>query len=158
MMAASDELHSQLSQFKDSNTIILGIGNTLKADDGVGPFVCQQLLDKISVEVIDAFTVPENYIGVIAKKSPDNLIVIDAIDFNAQPGTIKIFKPDELSAISLSTHSISPRLFVDMICRDADIKVYFLGIQPTDTSLGKSLSEPVKKGADILVSILTELF
>ena len=157
-MAASDELHSQLSQFKDSNTIILGIGNTLKADDGVGPVICQQLLGQISVEVIDAFTVPENYIGTIAKKSPDNLIVIDAIDFGAQPGTIKMFAPDSLNSISLSTHSISPRLFVDMICQDADTKVYFIGIQPTDTSLGKPLSEPVEKAANLLVSVLKKLF
>ena len=157
-MTTSDELLSKLSQFKDSNTIILGIGNTLKGDDGVGPIICQQLLDKISVEVIDAFTVPENYIGYITKKAPDNLIVIDAIVFDAQPGTIKIFKPDALNTISLSTHSVSPRLFVDMICQDADTKVYFIGIQPTDTSLGEPLSGPVKKAADLLVSVLTELF
>ena len=157
-MTTADELLSQLSQFKDSNTIILGIGNTLKGDDGVGPIICQQLFDKISIEVIDAFTVPENYIGIIAKKAPDNLIVIDAIDFGDQEGTIKIFKPEELSKITLSTHSISPRLFVDMICQEADIKVYFIGIQPTDTSLGKPLSEPVEKAASLLVSVLTELF
>jgi len=157
-MTTSDELLSQLSEFKDPNTIILGIGNTLKGDDGVGPFICQQISGQICAEVIDAFTVPENYIGVIIKKAPDNLLVIDAIDFEAKPGTIKIFAPDALDTISLSTHCISPRLFVDMICQDVNTKVSFIGIQPSDIGMGKPLSDDVNKAANLLVSALTKLY
>jgi hydrogenase 3 maturation protease len=86
------QLYEQLRKFRGSRTLIVGIGNILKADDGAGPLVCEQLgRAKVCADLIDAGTVPENYIQPIIKKAPQNLLVIDAIDFGASPGTIKIF-------------------------------------------------------------------
>ena len=42
-MATADSLDNFLKDFRRRDVLIVGIGNTLKADDGAGPLVCQQL-------------------------------------------------------------------------------------------------------------------
>lgn len=157
-MGIHEELFKQLNKLRNSNTVIVGIGNTLKGDDGAGPLVCQQLAGKISAELIDVGTVPENYIQPITKKAPQNLLIIDAIDFGAPAGTINIFKPEQLSSFAFSTHTLSPRLFVDMIRQSINVDVYFIGIQPAQTKLGQSISEPINQAVQWLVRTLTEIF
>jgi len=158
-MGVDEQLFEQLNKLRDSITVIVGIGNELKGDDGAGPLVCQQLQGtRISAEVIEAGTVPENYIQTIIKKAPQNLLIIDAIDFGCPPGTIKIFKPDQLDSLVLSTHTLSPRLFVDMICRSIEVDVYFIGIQPAQTQLGQSVTPQVHHAIKQLIDILAGIF
>ena len=85
-MDSSSPLYMQLSKFRKSKVLILGIGNPLKADDAAGPLVCEKISGRVKADVIDAGTVPENYIGSIIKKAPENILIIDAIDFDAKPG------------------------------------------------------------------------
>ena len=68
-MGAEDQLFKQLRKLRGSQTLIIGIGQLLKGDDGAGPLVCQRLQSaKVSAEIIDAGTVPENYIQPVIKK------------------------------------------------------------------------------------------
>jgi hydrogenase maturation protease len=158
-MGTDKQLVEQLNKFRDSATLICGIGNLLKGDDGAGPLVCEQLgREKVSAELIDAGTVPENYIQTIIKKAPRNLLVIDAIDFGAPPGTIRIFKPRQLNSHAISTHTLSPRLFVDMVCRSINLDVYFVGIQPAQTQLGQSVSNQVSQAILQICRVLAEVF
>ena len=153
------QLFEQLRKFRSSRTLIVGIGNVLKGDDGAGPLICEQLgRVKICADLIDTGTVPENYIQPIIKKAPQNLLVIDAIDFGAPPGTIKIFEPGQLNSHAISTHTLSPRLFVDMVCQNIKLDVYFVGIQPAQIQLGQSISPQVSQAIQHLSQVLTEVF
>ena len=157
-MGTEERLFDQLSKLSNSRTLVLTMCNTLKGDDAIGPLLYERLKGKIDTEIIDAGTVPENYIQTIVKKAPDNLLIIDAIDFGASAGAIQIFKPCQLNSLVISTHSLSPRIFVDMITNEIDIQVYFLGIQPLQTQIGYPLSTAVDKAAKQLISILTKVF
>jgi hydrogenase 3 maturation protease len=158
-MDSDQSLFEQLNKLCDSSAVILGIGNILKGDDGAGPLVCERLkAAKVSAGLIDAGTVPENYIQRIIKKAPRALIVIDAVDFGAEAGTIKIFKPDELNSLVISTHTLSPRLFIDLVRRSIQVDVYFIGIQPVQTQLGQPVSGAVNKAIEKLSAVLAEVF
>lgn len=158
-MGTDKQLFEQLNKLRGSKTVIVGIGNTLKGDDGVGPLICQQLqLSKVCAEIIDAGTVPENYIQRIIKKTPQNLLIVDAIDFHAAPGTIEIFRPEQLNSSVFSTHTLSPRLFAEMVSRGIEVDVYFVGIQPAHTRLGDPLSPQVCQAAQQLVQTLIDVF
>jgi len=157
-MDTKEQLIDQLSKLHNPRTLILTIGNMLRGDDAIGPIIFEQLKGKLSSEIIDAGTVPENYIQTIIKKSPEVLLVIDAIDFAAPAGTIRMFKPSELSSLILSTHSLSPRVFVDMIADEIDVEVHFIGIQPLQIQIGCSLSDAVDEAAKLLVSVMTRVF
>jgi len=158
-MGTDQQLFEQLNKLCGSRTLIVGIGNTLKGDDGAGPLVCEQLQHSgIQAEIIDAGTVPENYIQRIIKKAPQKLLIVDAIDFQAPPGTIKIFGPEQLSSTVISTHTLSPRLFTDMVSRNIKIDVYFVGIQPAQTQLGQGVSDEVRQAVEQFSQILIEVF
>ncbi len=158
-MADNQQLLARLDKLRGSRTVIVGIGNILKGDDAAGPLICQQLTDAvIDAEIIDAGTVPENYIGTIIKKAPENLLVIDAVDFQAQPGAVKLFRAEQLSSFALSTHTLSPHLFVDTIVQQTNAEVYFIGIQPAQTELAQSMSPPVSKTCRHIAAQLIELF
>jgi len=151
-------IRRRLEPLADSKTIILGIGNTLKSDDAVGPVICQQIAGKVSADVIDAGTVPENYINKIIRKKPQNMIVIDAVDFGGEPGAIKIFKSDQLSNIALSTHCLSPAMFIGMICSQISVNVLVIGIQPARTEFGRGFTVEVSQTAAELAMIIKKIF
>jgi hydrogenase 3 maturation protease len=162
-MGTGEPLFEQLNKLRGgvppSRSIILGIGNLLRGDDGAGSLVCQHLQRfKIGAEIIDAGTVPENYIQPIVKKAPANLLIIDAMDFGASAGTIRVFKPEQLSSYALSTHTLSPHLFVDIIKRQVKADVYFIGIQPAQTHLGQAVSGQVDQAIQQLSRVLAEIF
>ncbi|MBN1788229.1 MAG: hydrogenase 3 maturation endopeptidase HyCI [Sedimentisphaerales bacterium] len=140
-------------------TVIVCIGNRLKGDDAAGCIVSDLLKDRIKSEVIDAGTTPENFIGPVIKKTPQNIIIIDAVDFAAQPGTFKIFSPQEDQSFSISTHSVSLTLFCDCITSEIPCQFFLIGIQPGQTDfncpLSKEVKDAVEKISDKLVKILS---
>ncbi len=158
-MDADEQLSQQLSKLRGSHTLILGIGNTLKGDDGAGPVVCEKLRDlKVGADVIDTATAPENYIQPVVRKAPQNLLIVDAMDFGASAGTIGLFSPRQLSSVVTSTHTLSPRMFIDLVCAEIEVDVYFAGIQPAHTKLGSSVSPQVQEAIDRLCLVLLGIF
>lgn len=157
-MRLESEFSEQLKALVGSRAVILGMGNVLKGDDAVGPFLCERLVGKVCAEVIDAGTVPENYIRKIVSKNPQTLLVIDAIDFGALPGAVKVFKTRQLNSIAISTHTLSPRLFVELITGQIDVDVLFIGIQPARMELGEAMSEQVRRAAENVSHALAEVF
>jgi len=157
-MGQDPTLDRLLSSLRGSKTVVLGVGNTLKADDGVGPLVCQHLADRTSATIIDAGTVPENHIQPIVRAQPQTLLIVDAIDFDAQPGDIRVLKSQEIGAFAFSTHAMSLHLFVDALGRRANVDVYLLGVQPGCTELAQPVTEPVQRAIDIVVRTITEVF
>jgi hydrogenase 3 maturation protease len=152
------ELAERLSQLRGSKTVIVGLGNTLKGDDAAGPMLCQKIAGRVCAKVIDAGTTPENYIEYIKKCNCGNVLVIDAIDFAAPPGLIRFFTRDRIGSYALSTHVLSPRLFADLIAKDISGNVFFLGIQPAHTNLGRAVSPPVAAAVELLSRLLSEAF
>jgi len=157
-MAAKRDVFERLSELRGSRTIIVGVGNILKGDDGAGPVLCGQLSGRTCAELVDAGTVPENYIHRIIERAPENLVVIDAVDFGASAGTVRAFEPEQLSSSAISTHSLSPRLFADMVSQALDVDVCFVGIQPAHVRLGESLSPQVSRAVKELADVLAGVF
>ncbi|MCR5027183.1 MAG: hydrogenase maturation peptidase HycI [Methanobrevibacter sp.] len=113
----------------------MGIGNELKYDDGVGPFIISKLNNEDlneNVLLINAQTVPENFTGQIRKENPSHIIIIDACLMGLNPGDYKIVNSDEFTNIGISTHSMSLSYFVKFINPD---KIIFLGIEPQSLEL-----------------------
>ena len=157
-MAAAESLLGRLAKLRNSKTLIIGIGSTLKGDDGLGPLLCEKLKGKTCAEVISAGTVPENYIQQIVKNKPRNLVIVDAVQMQAPPGTIKILKPAQLDSTVISTHTLSPRVFIDLIARQIEVDIYFIGVQPAQCVLGQSLSTRAAAAVEQLTDIITEIF
>jgi hydrogenase 3 maturation protease len=155
---STEALFTTLQKVSSDDILLVGIGNTLKADDGIGPAICSRLKKVIPNNVIDAGTVPENYIQVIIKKAPKVILFIDATDFGLPPGTIKVFKADELSTVGITTHTLSPRLLTDVISQSISAKIIYVGIQPKSTQIGKPLSQEIQLTKEKLLKMFMQIF
>jgi len=134
--------------FKDilqGKTVIVGIGNTMKGDDGFGPALTKKLNGTVKAVCIDSGTVPENYVGSIARENPDTILLVDAVSMDLAPGEYRILKPEEILKSGFTTHDISPAMFIEYLKERTKAKIYMLGAQPEKLSLGDEMSETVKK-------------
>ncbi len=157
-MGVDLQLAECLGTLRGTRTVILGVGNILKGDDGVGPLVCARLAGKVSATVIDAGTVPENHLRPIISAGCENLLVVDAVDFAGSPGQARLFLPDRMSNFAFSTHSLSLHLFLELLGHEIEMAPFMIGIQPSHTQLGRPVSAAVRKSIDVLTDALTEIF
>ncbi len=151
---------SQLSNFLTDceKLIILGVGNELKSDDGVGPYIIKKLkeenIENKNLLFIDAETVPENFTGKIRKENPTHLIIVDACLMDSQPGDMQIVNKYEFANIGISTHSMSLSFFVRYLEKDTDFGIIFVGIEPETMEWGEKPTPKVEKSAKEFIEIL----
>ncbi|MDD5687755.1 MAG: hydrogenase maturation peptidase HycI [Elusimicrobia bacterium] len=138
------------------NVLIVGIGNSLKGDDGAGCEVIKQLEGKTNYKLLDVGSAPENYTKKIKEFCPDTIIFIDAVEMKEKPGTIKIIDEKEISSGFFTTHNMPLNLFLDYIKEQTKAKIIFIGIQPKSMKFGDKISPPVKKAIEKLTNILQE--
>lgn len=157
------DFESQLSNFLTDceKLIVLGVGNELKSDDGVGPFIIRKLqeenIENNNLLLIDAGTVPENFTGKIRKEDPTHLIIVDACLMDSNPGDMKIVDKNEFANIGISTHSMSLSFFVRYLEKDTEIRIIFVGIEPETMDWGAKPTPKVEKSANEFIETLKEI-
>lgn len=154
---------SQLDNFLSDceKLIVLGVGNKLKSDDGVGPFIISKLKEE-SIEnknllFIDAETVPENFTGKIRKENPTHLIIVDACLMGLKPGDMQIVNKYEFANIGISTHSMSLSFFVRYLEKGTEFKIIFVGIEPETMDWGEKPTPEVEKAANEFIEVLKRI-
>ncbi len=135
-------------------TVVLGLGNTLLGDDGVGIYTLKELQrnwqDHDSIDFIDggtlSFTLTETFYDA------DNLIVIDAAQLNTPPGVVKVFTNDEMDTFvrtsnCSSVHEVSLSELLDMarLLETLPARRALIGVQPDTVDWADHPTEIVKK-------------
>ena len=130
--------------------VILCIGNKYGGDDGIGPYIAKNLINKKNDNfyVIDSGTNPENYTSMIKKLNPKILIIIDAFEMGLKPGDIRIIDKEKIGVMHISTHNIPISLLISYL-ENYVKKIIFIGIQ--SGKMSGNLSEDCKKSSNILI-------
>lgn len=132
--------------------ILLGIGNTLRRDDGAGNYVASRF--RLSGwESIDCGTAPENFSGIVRRERPILLVLVDAADMGLSPGEFAIIPEEKIRDVGLGTHQATLGFLIDLV-REAAGSVVLIGIQPAVVEFGDGLSPAVRVGAQRLVGLL----
>jgi len=135
-----DHLKSHLK----GKVAILGIGNTLRSDDGIGSILASRIKDKVPYMVYDAGPSPENYLEKIIKDKPDNIVIIDAVDFGGEPGEAREVEGDDIKTVNLfSTHNASISLTINYLQNNLKVDIIILIIQPKTIIFGDNLSPEI---------------
>ncbi|MCK4531571.1 MAG: hydrogenase maturation protease [Candidatus Aenigmarchaeota archaeon] len=149
-------------KIKERRFAILGIGNDLKGDDGIGWYVVDKLRKELKKDenlLLVKTSVPENHVKEISDFTPNMLIIIDSADFKKSPGEIKTIKGYQISESFISTHTTPLTLFLRLYQADQSFKKPFIliGIQRKSNEFGQPMSRPVKKAGDKLAKIILKL-
>lgn len=135
-------------------TLVLGVGNTLLADEGAGVHAMHFLKDHCEfpdTEFLDGGTLSFSLAGAIAETN--NLIIFDAAELHAEAGFIRVFEGAELDQFLLSgCRSVHEVGFADLmdIARLQDSlpeNCALIGIQPEQLGWGN------KPGATVRAAI-----
>ena len=142
-----------------NKTVVLGVGNLLLTDDGVGIHAIRAL-EQIpdlpeGVELVDGGTAGLNLLSYL--EGIDRLIIIDAIQSSDPPGTIRRFAGEQVPAyfaMKISPHEITlPDFLAAAKLRDLyPGEVVVWGIKAESLDIGIELSPPLAAQFDRLVA------
>jgi hydrogenase 3 maturation protease len=132
---------------------IVGVGNRLRGDDAAGPRVADRLAGLEGARVIDAGTVPENFLGTLLSGGSDLVVFVDAVDHGAPPGTYCITTADSLASGTATTHAPSLRLLAGLL-HGRGIECWLVGLQPGSTTPGAGLTRAVAEGVKAVARAL----
>lgn len=159
----------------ECRVLVLGIGNTLLSDDGVGVHVIralekggtvddQQELSPERFEPVrlrDAGTVGLALLPEIA--AAESLIVVDATNFGGVPGEVQLFEDEDMDAMlgrsRLTPHEISLSDLVSAakLTQSLPARRALVAIQPADTALGLDPTAPVAAAIPVARAAVSEI-
>ena len=149
-------------------TLICGLGSILQGDDGIGPFVIEEM-EKEAVP--DGVTLADYGISgfkcALNLAHYDRVIFVDAVSIEGQaPGTIHHLRiPREklsgyatLGEAGISMHETDlPRILATAVALGtAPPKIVVIGCQPADTSVRLGLSPAVEMAVPAIIGLVKE--
>ncbi len=142
--------------------LVLGIGNILLRDEGVGVHVVREIRKRTlpaEVEVYDGGTFGIDLIDTIAGRRL--CLVIDAVQSDAPPGTVLKFGPEEMAAketrdMSLHQLGLLETLAMARQLGCAPAAVVIFGVVPKDMAPGLDLSAEVAAVVPKVVDLVLE--
>ena len=146
-------------------TLVLGVGNLLLSDDGVGVHTIWRLQEVAQlpeeVQVLDGGTMGLDLLYYLEGVS--HLLIVDAVETGGPPGTLTRIAGEQVPAylsLKMSPHEIGlPDMLFAAKLRDLyPEEVVVWGVQPETVEVGLDLSPSVAAQMDVLVEkILEEL-
>ncbi len=149
------DLHRRVG---NKRIMLLGVGNRLRGDDGFGSMLVERLQGRLSMSMIDAGDVPENFLDRIISAEVELVLIVDAANLGAEPGDLALLDLIQLQDYGISTHSSSLSIMFQAIPKVHRPEGIVLAVQPDSTQFGQGLSGPVKRTLDCLESELVANF
>jgi hydrogenase maturation protease len=134
--------------------LVIGCGNRERGDDGVGPFVAEQLRKLgISVEIQTG----EALALIEAWRGCDDVVVVDAMVTGASAGTVCVWdggKQMPTGSSTASTHGLGVGEAIELarVLGRLPVRLQVYGIEAKSVDLGNELSPEVQCAAEEVVS------
>jgi hydrogenase maturation protease len=129
---------------------IIGCGNLLMQDEGIGVHLIEYLRDKrvpSGVELVDGGCSGFDLLGFIQESR--QVIIVDAIKAAGQPGDIYKFSPDDYQTDTFpktSLHDVSLKDIFEIVKRTGNLpKITIFGVEPKTMDWGIELTPEVQK-------------
>jgi len=148
-----------------STILILGLGNPLRGDDGVGCRVVEELAQRElppGVQVLDGGTVGMGLLGLM--EGWKRVVIVDAAEIGREPGEFVCFTPVQArlarTADNFSLHhaGLAEVLALASALDLALPEIVIFGVQPAGVGWGEGLSPAVETALPALTgAILKEI-
>jgi hydrogenase 3 maturation protease len=132
--------------------VVAGVGRVDRRDDGAGPVLARRLASVQGVQTVDCGDRLEDFTADIARLRPDILLVADAVDLHAAPGSLALLEARDLPA-GINAHDGTLRAAMEYLKARAHADVLLLAIQPGEVRDGVGLSAEVGATVDLLVDL-----
>jgi hydrogenase maturation protease len=145
--------------------LVLGLGNLLLSDDGIGPVVLEQLagcspsLRPNEVEFVDGGTQGLALLGQFTGRRA--VIIVDALQTGAPAGTVHRLTLNELRELSPGRANSGHEANAGELLRAVQLlgelpdRLFLVGVEPENISTGFGLSDAVKQAIPAVVDQIT---
>ena len=148
-------------------TLILGIGNILLSDEGLGVHIVNRILGSgIAIpddaEIIDGGTAGFDLLDLMMGRR--KIIIVDALKVDDVPGSVYRFPPEHIASSlnAMSLHELGIRELIStlrMLGHDPEIEI--IGIVPSDVStfntcLSAAVENSMPRAIDLIMSAAAE--
>jgi hydrogenase maturation protease len=162
LQSTSDEHSDRGENVSSPKTVILGIGNVLLSDEGIGVHVANALSGMNlpqGVSVIEGGTDGFRLLNIITEA--DRLIVVDAVKGGAEPGSIYRFNVDEVknvpSGFRTSVHQVGILEVIDLSGLIGKTpKTTVIGVEPKSLEMSLELSPEIKEKIPRIIELVFE--
>jgi len=149
------------------NIRVIGVGNTLLSDDGIGPRVCAELAKRklpAGVQITDAGCALSTVL--LSHEEADAILILDAVRGGGTPGDVYSFPIDELPGPrrarspykAVHEIGIEDSVALARIAWGKNPDITIIGIEPASLEIGMELSPALaRKFGAILNLIETEV-
>ena len=153
-VAAPPRISAHCQQQNTGQILVVGLGNTLLADDGVGVHVVRHLAigpyAPAGLSLVDGGTLGFRLMDVVMRS--DAVLFVDAAELSAPAGTIRLLEQDALTEhvrrggrISAHEAGLVDLLTLARLDGWSPKKLAVLAIQPQRVDWDEQLSEPVAR-------------
>ena len=133
-----------------NNTVVIGIGNILMQDDGIGVHIISLLKSNSissNIELIDGGTSTLDMLCYFTDYK--KVVVIDSLKAGYLPGTIYKITPNDIMSYRKENLSIHDVQILDVV-KIANLMGYYpevtiIGVEPLSMDYGLELSDEIKK-------------
>ena len=147
----------------ESRPAIVGVGNVLMGDDGVGPAAVEALRADGAAEKAELIDAGLAFSEVLCDLDPARaVVIIDAVRGGGAPGSIYRLTPGQLAgetgsmaaAVSLHEVNVLPALRMAALAGRSFDNVTIFGVEPESLGWGLPLSAPVARAIEKLRQII----
>ena len=142
---------------------VIGIGNPLRKDDGIGIVLLEKLVEikddlPDNIEYIDGGTGGINLLHLFARF--DIVVIIDAVNFGGEIARSKFFNSEDVISkniqIKISSHGSNILKIIQLSKKlgENPDEIFIFGVQPKDMKPGTRLSYEIQENIDLLVNNL----
>ncbi len=144
---------------------VIGIGNVLMSDEGVGVRVAEKLVEVVKSEKLENVEVYDggnlNFQLLEYMSNSDLAIFVDAIDFDGHAGEVRVFDISDVEGAEFFTiHDLDYTKIIGIakMCGvDIPEKIFVVGIKPEIVKEGLELSDSVKNSLDEAVNTVLDI-
>jgi hydrogenase maturation protease len=157
----SDELLSEVPvNGKTKRAVLLGLGNILLSDEGVGVHATNTIKSRYTfsppIDIIDGGTLGLDLLPLFQDRK--RILIIDAVDFGKTIGTVGMLEGDAIPSVlnaKLSVHHIgvADLLFTAKLTRAIPPHVCLVGIQPKSLDVGLEMTDEIKRKVDNIIDL-----
>lgn len=145
------------------STCVIGLGNAILQDDGVGLHVIAAMRETYrfepEIDLIDGGTAGLDLLPLI--EGYGKILFVDAADTGRPPGTVVIVEDDAIPSFLTTQRSVHHVGLLDLLfaARMADVlprEVCLVGVQPESIDLGLELTNILTSSLDSLLTAVAD--
>ena len=142
---------------------VVGVGNVLLKDEGIGVHVARALQGEIGdarsdVEIIDGGTSPDVFMLL---EGVQKLVLVDAVKGGGAPGSVYRFHPDDIifdERYAISAHQVGllDSLYMVECSPSKPESIVIIGIEPKEIDWGLELSVELSERLPEIINVVMD--